>query len=283
MTRETDIFSTLLELKALDTTRFEAGPSIETADRTFGGQFLAQSIVAAQRTVSSDKQIHSLHAYFLSPGDSADPAELSVSVLRDGRSFSHRQVCVYQGDKERFRMIASWAKDLDCPTFVGHIMPQVPLPSAVNYTYLDFYKDQMPDKDYVETVSNRPIDIKYINPPQTRHPTSTLEPQLMWLRIRDAQHLAPAHQAAALAYVSDSTLIDHIALPHGRRWMDSDFDGTSLDHTMYFHATNSMQDWILFEQIVEWTGSGRGLAVGRLFAQDGTLLSTCTQEGLLRF
>ena len=243
---------------------------------------MAQSMAAARATVDADRSIHSLHAYFLRPGDASQSVEYQVSHTRDGRSFSHRQVVARQDGKDLFQMICSWNIAADSPYFAGSLMPDVPPPDEVSYSYNDFVQDQMYDVDYLNTVSVRPMAIKYINPPQTRTETDQVEPQLMWIRIQDTLTDERWLHDAGLAYISDSTLIDHITLPHGKRWMDSDFDGTSLDHAMWFHDWTDVTDWVLFEQEVNWTGTGRGLATGRLFSQKGKLLATCVQEGLMR-
>ena len=180
-------------------------------------------------------------------------------------------------------MVASFSIQELAPDFQSNEIPEVPKPDDVSYTYYDFVQDQMPDEGYLRTVKRRPMDIRYINPPEDKKPLTSLPNQLMWIRVTGNLSDESWKHQAALAYISDSTLIDHICLPHGKRWMDGDFDGTSLDHVMWFHKSTDATDWILFEQIVEWTGVGRGLATGRLWSQSGELLATCGQEGLLRF
>lgn len=249
----------------------------------FGGQFIAQCIAAATCTLDPDRNIHSLHAYFLRPGDSSQPNQISVEIVRDGRSFSHREMTASQNGKELFRMFGSWSVAETSPEFNASKMPDVPPPDEVEYTYYQFCQDQMPDRNYLATVRQRPMEILYINPPMNKRPVAELEDQLMWIRIVGELPRDSWRHQAGLAYISDSTLIDHIAVPHGLRWMDNDFDGTSLDHVMWFHRVCVATDWILFEQVVEWTGVGRGLATGRLWSQDGKLLATCGQEGLMRF
>jgi len=277
------MFAPLLNLARTESGTYLAPRSPEVANSMFGGQFLAQCIAAATDTVDRDRAIHSLHAYFLRPGDSEEPCELSVATIRDGRSFSHREISAFQDGKELFRMFGSWNIAESSPEFQGDRMPEVPPPDEVTYTYYQFCQDQMPDKDYLATITQRPIDIRYINPPQDRKNRSELENQLMWIRISDELPDEPWRHQAALAYISDSTLIDHITLPHGMRWMDQDFFGTSLDHTMWFHRPCKATDWVLFDQKVEWTGAGRGLASAKIWSQKGELLATCGQEGLMRF
>ena len=130
--------------------------------------------------------------------------------------------------------------------------------------------------------ANRPVDIRYINPPPPRG-TPTMEPQRMWMRIEQSLDADERVHRAGLAYLSDTTLVDHVMLPHGRRWQDADFDGASLDHAMWFHRPARADEWLLFEQLPEMTGGGRGLASGRFFNRRGDLVATCVQEGVMRW
>lgn len=249
----------------------------------FGGFLIGQALSACRHTTESDRYLHSLHCYFLRPGDTTKPVEYVVSVIRDGRNFSHRDVRAEQRGKEVFRMICSYAIPSTAPTFLGDAPPIAPAPERVTYTYVDFCRDQMPDPDYIRDVKNRPFEIKYINPPADFAPSDSLERQLMWMRLVCDVNDDPHVHDAGIAYLSDSTLIDHIALPHGKRWQNPDFDGTSLDHAMWFHESVQADEWLLFDQKVEWTGDGRGIASGRIYTEDGRLAATCMQEGLMRF
>ncbi|MXW54280.1 MAG: acyl-CoA thioesterase II [Gammaproteobacteria bacterium] len=276
-------FDSLLDLRENGDDNYTAPASPDKGLRMFGGQFLAQAMEAGVRTVGPGRSIHSLHGYFLRPGNTMLNVDYDVERIRDGRSFSHRRVVASQEGKEMFAMFASWSIPLSSPNYSGRSMPQVPSASASDYSYLQFCRDQMPDPEYETTVQSRPMDIRYINPPQDRTPQSRTEDQLMWMRVSIPVGNRTSLHHAALAYLSDSTLIDHILIPHGKRWQDSDFEGTSLDHAMWFHCDCDATAWHLFEQSVEWTGDGRGLATGRIFTESGKLVATCAQEGLMRF
>lgn len=262
-------------------TRFAAPASPERGGRMFGGQFLGQGVTAAQLTCDAGRRVHSLHAYFLRPGNVGETLEIEAEHIRDGRSFSARQVRAFQGGKELFRMHVSLAVPAEGPTYDGRSMADVPAPDAVTYTYNDFNRDQGREGQQWDGWE-RPIDIRYINPPGEPG-TPITEAQLMWMRMTDALDDRQATHDAALAYLSDSTLIDHVLLPHGRRYQEPNFDGASLDHTMWFHRHVRPDQWLLFEQNIEWTGDGRGLASGRFFDDEGRLVATCTQEGLVRW
>ena len=246
----------------------------------FGGQFLAQSLRAAQATVGEDRDVHSLHAYFLRPGDAELPVQLSVESVRDGRSFSSRQVTAEQRSKVLFRMLVSFQVPDESPEYARSRMPDVPPPEQVTLTYDDFTLQQMGEAEWHG--SQRPIDIRYINPPTTRGEPTT-ESQLMWMRILDTLPDESGIHRAGLAYMADATVVDHVMLPHGLRWQDEHFDGASLDHAMWFHRPARADDWLLFVQSVESTGGGRGLASGRFFDRSGRLVATCAQEGLMRW
>ena len=276
-------FDDILGLEELGDDCYQGAKNPDQAERMFGGFLIGQALAACQQTVKPDRAVHSLHCYFLRPGDTTQQVQYDVSRVRDGRSFSHRQVAATQNGKEIFQLICSYAVASESPTFVGCPAPHAPAPSEVDYTYTDFCRDQMPDPDYIRDFKNRPFEIKYINPPTEFEPSAEIENQLMWMRLNWDLSEDPHVHDAGVAYLSDSTLIDHITLPHGKRWQDSDFDGTSLDHAMWFHQTVRADEWLLFDQKVEWTGDGRGVASGRIYTESGTLVATCMQEGLMRF
>ena len=127
------------------------------------------------------------------------------------------------------------------------------------------------------------MDIRYVNPPLAPPGEAVLEPQRMWMRIPEQLGDDQAAHFAGLAYLSDSTLIDHVVLPQGRRWQDPALTGASLDHAMWFHRRARADDWLLFDQHVGATGRGRGFAHGRFFDRGGRLVASCAQEGLIRW
>ena len=271
----------LLTLTPCGEDRFTAPPSPDKGERMFGGQFLAQGLAAAQATVAAERRVHSLHGYFLRPGDVHEPVRLTVQRVRDGRSFSAREVIAAQHGKERFRLLASFQMPEETPVYVGASMPAVPPPDSVTTTYDDFTLAQTGAAAW--SGSARPMDIRYINPPDAPHGVPVTETQLMWMRIGQPLGDDAAEHAAALAYLSDSTLVDHVPLPLGLRWQDAGFGGTSLDHAMWYHREARADEWLLFAQTVEATGGGRGLASGRFYSREGNLVATCVQEGLMRW
>ena len=238
-------------------------------------------IAAAMSTVDEARDVHSLHAYFHRPGDVHFPVELNVERVRDGRSFSARDVRAKQEGKELFRMMASFHVPEQGDHYASAQMPDVPPPETVTLTYNEFSRlnGESPDWDG----ELRPMDIRYINPPEAPLGEPVLEPQRMWLRVPEQLGDVWAVHFAGLAYLSDSTLIDHVVLPHGRRWQDPALNGASLDHAMWFHHRARADEWLLFDQQVETTGHGRGLAQGRFFDRSGRLVASCVQEGMIRW
>lgn len=223
-------------------------------------------------------------------GDVSAETTLTVERIRDGRSFALRSVSAVQDGAELFRVTASFhAKEDGFDYQAGERYPidRIPPPHEVELTYTDF-TFQHPD---VESSSwwghERPIEIRYINPPDALPDAQpgepVVEPQLTWIRIVGDVGPDRAVNDVGLAYLSDATLVDHVMLPHGHRWQDARLTGTSLDHAMWFHRPALADRWLLFEQQVESTSGARGLTTGRLYDLDGALVATCGQEGLMRW
>lgn len=261
--------------------RFIAPEAPEREGRMYGGQLLAQSLAAAERTVTEDRHAHSLHAYFLAPGDVSMAVEMQVERVRDGRSFSSRSVGAFQAGRELFRMVVSYHIAEPGEPFAGHRKPDVPPPEEVALTYTAFSRSMGAQQEW--DIESRPMDTRCINPPVAPPGEPVLEDQRMWMRISERLPASPGQHQAGLVYLSDSSLVDHVVLPHGRRWQDPTLTGASLDHAMWFHNPVRADEWLLFDQTVEATGFGRGLATGRIFDADGTLAATCMQEGLIRW
>jgi acyl-CoA thioesterase-2 len=160
-------------------------------------------------------------------------------------------------------------------------MPVVPPPDAVPFTYDAFALAASGAETWSGAV--RPMDIRYVNPPSTPVGVPVVEDQRLWMRIDEPLGDAPGVHSAGLAYLSDSTLVDHVVLPHGRRWQDPRLTGASLDHAMWFHRPCRTDAWLLFDQRAETTAGARGLASGRFFDRAGRLVATCLQEGLTRW
>lgn len=186
-----------------------------------------------------------------------------------------------QDGREVLRMMASFHVAEIGYEYAGPQMPVVPAPDAVSLTYGDFSVRESGGKPWPGAV--RPMDIRYVNAPSAPHGEPVTEDQRHWMRITEPLGDDPRVHAAALAYLSDSTLVDHVVLPQGRRWQDPRLNGASLDHAMWFHRPARADEWLLFDQRAESTGGARGLASGRFFDATGRLVATCLQEGLARW
>lgn len=275
-------FAQLLEFEARND-RVVAPPAPDKGERIYGGQYLAQGLAACHDTVGTDRLPHSLHAYFLRPGNAHAPIEFHIKRTRDGRGYSARFVSAWQEARELFQMMVSFQVPEPGDTYVAGQMPVAPPPETVVATYADFMLTDDPPGS-MWSGADRPMDIRYINPPTAPRGVPVTEDQLSWMRIDDdTLDDAPRTHYAGLAYLSDSTLIDHVVLPHGRRYRDPDLDSASLDHAMWFHRAPRADAWHLFVQHVEVTGGGRGLAHGRIFDDTGRLIATCMQEGTIRW
>lgn len=275
-------FADLISLTAAGPDRFIGGSALEPDGRTFGGQFLAQAVAAAYRTIESDRFVHSLHAYFLRAGDIDLPTAYQVERVRDGRGFSNRAVSATQDGREVFRAMLSFQVPDDGLEFSAQTLgPELPAPVSVETTYRDFVVGQ--GGEGVGRWAVRPIDLRYVNPPKAPRGEAVVEPQVMWARM--TEHLAPDRRLhdAALAYISDSSLLDHVFLPHGKRWQDEEAFGTTVDHSMWWHRPTNANEWLVFEQAVEVTTGTRGLTTARFYTETGDLVASCAQEGLMRW
>ena len=273
--------ATLLELEPLGGDAFLAPPSPERRGRLYGGQLLAQGLLAATHTVDAPRAPHSLHGYFLRAGAVDAPLRVEVERTRDGRSFSARAARVLQDGRELFRLLASYQVPEPGPAFTARAMPPVPAPDAVGMTYNEFSRRAGEGEDWDGEA--RPMELRYVNPPDPAPGEPVLEDQRVWMRSAGRLPDDDTLHAAGLAYLADSTLIDHAALPHGRRWQEPALNGASLDHAMWFHRPARADAWLLFDQSVEATGGGRGFVTGRIYTADGALVATCAQEGVLRW
>jgi acyl-CoA thioesterase II len=272
-----------LDLEAIEVNLFRGLSPQVGWQRVFGGQVVGQAVMAAQRTVATDRPIHSLHGYFMRPGDPSVPILYQVERLRDGGSFATRRVLAVQHGQAIFSMSASF--QVDEPGFDHQIgMPDRPVPEdlideqEIKETYLA--QAPAPIRKYWE--QPRPIEIRPVS--LTHYFSSTkLEPQQdVWVRatgpVPDDRH----YQAAVLAYLSDMTLLDGALFAHGTSIFDPSLQVASLDHAMWFHRPCALDDWLLYTQDSPSAFGGRGLARGSLFTRSGVLIASVAQEGLIR-
>jgi acyl-CoA thioesterase-2 len=252
-----------------------------TGPRVFGGQILAQAVVAGARALDSEKQPHSLHAQFLQAGERALPLEYRVHRVREGRSFATQRIELWQGDNVRFvAFLSSGVATEGLEYAPRRDLSTVPSPGGDLPTYGEWFGTTADRASTLVEGRPTPIEIRYVNPPPAG--AAPTEPQLMWLRVAAPLPDDPVLHAAALAYASDETLVDNVMLPHGLRWSDERLTKATLDHAMWFLRSANANEWLLFEQIVVSTSSARGVARGDMYTTSGMLVLTTTQQGLMR-
>ena len=248
--------------------------------RVYGGQVLAQSIVAAARTLSADRVVHSMHGYFLRPGDAAAGITFAVDRIHDGRSFATRRTQAFQEGVPIFSMIASFQ---DEGPGLEH---QTPMPGGI------------PDPEELDDLVGREgalhpmtlrlftesaIEVRHIDPPIYARVDGEHAPrQAVWMRVRGRLPDDPAVHRAALAYMSDMTIQETVLRAHGVPWSTRGLKVASLDHGMWWHRFGRVDEWVLYVQESPNARGGRGLARGSIYARDGALLATVAQEIMVR-
>ena len=247
-------------------------------ERIFGGQVIAQAIVAADRTVDDEKNIHSLHSYFLRAGDETKPLHFRVHRDFDGRNISNRRVVVRQNDKVIFNLTASFQKPAEG---LHHQvdMPDVLPPEQCMSAMEQIARNPQVSDEHIERMSMpRPFDVRSFRPEgKTKHAH-----QYQWLKTVAPLPDDPLTHRAALAFASDMGLLSTSMIPHGLHWTTPGLFSTSLDHAMWFHDDFRMDQWICYVMDSDWTGHARGLNRGSLYTQDGILVASAVQEGMIR-
>ncbi|MBI1817232.1 MAG: acyl-CoA thioesterase II [Deltaproteobacteria bacterium] len=269
----------LLDLEELEVNIFRGVSPKEDRQRVFGGQVAGQALVAAGRTVS-EGWIHSLHAYFLRPGDPKIPILYEVDRIRDGKSFTSRRVVAIQHGHAILHLSASFHKleeGLDHQT----PMPEVPPPESLP----TFQERMKPFREQLGTWVDRerPIDMRMCDPIGSRPDTWRSPEAYIWLRADGRLPDDPMLHACVVTYASDMTLLDSTLRPHGLTWApDRKIMSASIDHAMWFHRPFRADEWMLYAQVSPSASYARGLATGSIFSQDGRLLVSVAQEGLIR-
>jgi acyl-CoA thioesterase-2 len=249
--------------------------------RVFGGQVLAQSLVAAERTVDG-RDPHSLHGYFLRPGDINQPITFSVDRLRDGRSFSTRRVQAFQDGQPIFSMIASFQVHDPGLEHQDSLPEGIPDPETLPSAASLMGENPHPVAQY--WAKARPFDMRHVGSPIYFNvdKVQQVPHQAVWLKALGTLPDDPGLHRAALAYASDYSILESIYRAHGIAWTHPGLKSASLDHAMWFHRQPRVDEWMLYVQESPSAQGGRGLALGRIFSRDGKLLATVAQEGMVR-
>jgi len=283
MTKALDRLLELLDLEQIEVNIFRGRSPDERRQRVFGGQVAGQALVAAGRTVPADRPVHSLHAYFIRPGDPAVPLVYTVDRVRDGRSFTTRRVSAIQHGKTIFTLSASFHHP---EPGLDHAdpMPDVPPPEMVERTSdrLARLLGQLPPQ-----MADNPIDLRSVGPLSVeaeRDPSLRTTKNLVWLRVDGELPDDPLLHVCLMTYASDMTLLDSVLLGHGLSWVDGRTSGASLDHAMWFHRPFRADRWLLYAQdspvahgAREWTSQdvrpGAGLRLYRAGAGSHSILA----------
>lgn len=269
----------VLDLEQIEANIFRGSSPSEGPQRVFGGLVAGQALLAAGRTVPEDRHVHSLHAYFIRPGDPEVPIVYDVDRVRDGRSFTTRRVSAIQHGKPIFTLSASFHKEepgLDHQLPMPDVPPPEELPSTRDRLRAEFGK--VPGFVRWHPIEMRPVgalSYEAERDPQLRTATNPV-----WLKVDGKLPDDRLTQVCMMTYASDLTLLDTVLLRHGRSF--AGISMASLDHAMWFHRPFRADEWLLYAQETPSAGGARGLARGLVYTRDGQLVCSVVQEGLIR-
>lgn len=272
----------LLDLEAIDRDLFRGARDPGAHGRIFGGQVVGQALIAASRTVEANRQAHSLHAYFVRPGDDAHPVIYHVERDRDGGSFSNRRVVAQQGGETILNMIASFQVEEEGLSHQEE-MPDVPGPEGLR-TDAEIAPEltHLPEPFRQFMARPRGVELKRVSL-DPLYGKKTEPTQHMWFKLMAPSPSDPGVARAVLAYASDFALLGTSMLPHGMHWTTKGMRTASIDHAVWIHETPNVGDWLLYTMDSGWSGGARGFSRGRIFTQDGRLVASTAQEGLIRY
>ena len=282
MSTQLDTLLALLDLEAIEVNLFRGHSPADRWQRVFGGQVIGQALMAANRTVE-DRFCHSLHAYFLRPGDPNVPIVYQVDRARDGRSFTSRRVVAIQHGKQIFNLAASFQK---IETGLDHQfeMPEVAGPDglASDAEIREAIVGDLPENFRAFFSRSRPIELRPVEPLDLLDPPAAEPARNVWFRVPDTLPDDIAVQQSVLAYMSDMTLLDTSTNPHAINFLNPKMQAASLDHAMWFHRPFRADQWLLYSQDSPSASGARGFSRGSIFDTTGRLVASVAQEGLIR-
>lgn len=288
-------FADAITLTPVEPERFDVAFTAVTQScpwpKSYGGDLVAQAAVAAIRTVSDGKRLHSMHSYFMRPVDIGAEVRHEVEILRDGRGYSTRQVRAYQNGKAVYVCLASFAQVEMGGSYESDTPSGIPAPETLP-TSAEFLADKaggtMTEESKSYWSGGRSFDMRHVSSPVYVSVEGTRTPhQAIWVRpfgdLPQVAGLDPADRdLAALAYVCDYTILEPVLRVLGHAWADEGLVTASLDHAMWFHRPVQMGAWLLYAQEAVSAAGGRGLGLGRFFTADGVHVATVLQEGMIR-
>ena len=273
----------LLDIERLELDLFRGiGTGGETASRIFGGHVIAQALVAAYRTVE-ERRCHSLHAYFIRPGDPRIPVLYEVDRARDGGSFTTRRVTAIQHGRQIFNMAASFHVE-EAGWTHQHDAPEVPGPDGLpsHAELRERAAPDVPEDRRANFLRARPIEVREVEPQDMATPRALPDVNRLWFRVAGPVGDDPALHHALLAYASDMHLLGSAMRPHGLSWTRGGVMTASLDHAMWLHGPIRFDEWHLYAMDAPFAGGARGFNRGSVYARDGRLVASVAQEGLMR-
>lgn len=283
MPSSADELVALLDLETIDVNLFRGTQPDTQLQRVFGGQVAAQALVAGARTVTEPLGVHSLHSYFLRPGDTAVPIVYDVERVRDGRSFATRRIVARQHGHQIFLMTASFQLPEEGLEHQDS-MPEVASPDdSLDLSELIRTRSQVNADAWLQEWAA--LELRYVGDSRAGGTISSEErpaQSRLWIRVSGPLHGDQVLHQAALTYASDLTLLNSTLVPHGTHVAHPTMQSASLDHAIWFHRSFRADAWLLYDQVSPSASGGRGLAFGRLFTQEGALVASVAQEGLIR-
>ncbi|MFM8354481.1 MAG: acyl-CoA thioesterase II [Gammaproteobacteria bacterium] len=283
MSKATSELIRLLDLEEIEHNHYRATSPSEGWQRVYGGQVIGQALVAASRTVPDDRTAHSLHGYFLRPGDTTVPILYKVDRIRDGHSFTTRRVVAIQHGRPIFNMSISFQVAEDGLSHQFN-MPDVPAPESLpdERELRAEWLAEFPEFQSEGWNRERPIEVRPVDPVNMFRPERREPLQRCWMRCRDPLPDDPRLHQCVLAYLSDWSLLDTAMLPHAVSFMQPNAQVASLDHAMWFHRPFKADDWLLYVQDSPSASGARGFNRGLVYTRDGVLVASAAQEGLIR-
>jgi acyl-CoA thioesterase-2 len=273
----------LLDLETIEEGLYRGDSQDLGFKAVFGGQVMGQALSAAKETVVEERLVHSLHSYFLRPGDASKPIVYDVENIRDGKSFSTRRVKAIQNGKPIFYMTVSFHNE-EPGVMHQASMPNVPGPENLRSS-LEFYRENaslIPEKIRDKVLCDKPIEMRPVNFQSPFKPEVTLANRYVWFKANGEMPNDPRIHKYLLAYASDFEFLPTALQPHGLSFMQPNMQVATIDHAMWFHREFRMDEWILYAVDSPSASGGRGLVRGQFFNQDGVLIASTMQEGLIR-
>ncbi len=274
----------LLELEEIEENIFRGQSQDLGFGNVFGGQVLGQALSAASYTAPPGRSAHSLHAYFLRPGDSTKPIVYIVEHMRDGKSFATRRVKAVQKGNPIFFMSVSFQRE-ESGFEHQDDMPDIPGPDGIA-SEMDMaleLADQIPPGIRETILCDKPIEMRPVNPINPFQPEKRPARKYVWFRAINPIPDDAATHRYMLAYASDFNLVATALYPHGHTYWEPEMQVASLDHAMWFHRPFRIDQWLLYAIESPSASQARGMGIGRIFTQDGRLVATVAQEGLMRY